>query len=171
MTVKRFGLYVVGITVLVVAPIWFALRERRVEPSSDGQMLQRATTAVSLIASGKVQASKTGEVVLPPSLSDLTITGSAFVTKRRGGLILIYFPIQSVRIGQRGYLYVNRALTRSEEMLRNGRVGVLVRSDADTPPTTPGLAGSGALGGMSWIPLTKSIDRQWWYSQNYDNIV
>jgi hypothetical protein len=66
---------------------------------------------VAAIAAGALKPDTNGEVVLPPRYKSISVTGSAFITRGRKGLVLIFIPTSYGHTGNEGYLHCSRSLT------------------------------------------------------------
>jgi hypothetical protein len=97
---------------LVLAPVLQVARaERYGVPSQPADF----APVVADLMSGRLQPDSNGFVVLPHRYSALTITGRAFVERRKDGQVLIFFPTTGLgREGHRGYLYHNQPLSKAD---------------------------------------------------------
>jgi hypothetical protein len=66
---------------------------------------------VAAVAAGTLQPDINGEVLLPSRYRSISVTGSAFVTRGKKGLVLVFLPTCYGHTGTDGYLHCSRPLT------------------------------------------------------------
>lgn len=112
------------------------------------------------IMAGQLVPDAAGLVKLPSSLSNATKFGRVYVTRKRGGLLLILFPTWRGRHSTlAGYLYCSRPLTKADPPLDR-----YARTHQEVEVIGPVLSHfSKKNAGLLGVTVQRKVKPQWYY--------